>query len=221
VLTNADSRTIFREVIVIPNIDNNSLSAIVPSALGGGTIHTGGDSRCNGSITVSLECPSHVDIGRIRRKVRACIAVSTIGPSLTRIHNGTIRAVRDNDRDLVSFLVSSGNVIFLGTSLRIDQVESVKDGRRRGSNGPFTVSNKRPSKLIIITRLILVAVTRLVDVTGAFVNNGIHIIHGNCNLVVGLILSPTGVLRGAAIVIYQSIEGGRGSGCNGSWRKQS
>jgi hypothetical protein len=138
------------------------LGAIVPPALGCRGINNGSGGGSNGSITVSLEGPSHAGIVRIRGIVGASVTVSTVGPGLALVYNSAIRSSYEH-RHLVALFVGSGNIVGLGTSIS-DLGKRTKVGGAGRSNRSITVAYKSPSQVVIVAWLVLRAVASLVDI---------------------------------------------------------
>jgi hypothetical protein len=112
-LANTSPGDVTPSISLSPVVDGDGFRAIVPSAIG----DNGGSGGRDGTFTISLERPSQVGIIRVGSKVGTSIAKGFIGPSFAGIHNGTIRSARDKNRNCVAFLVNSGSIVCLGTSI--------------------------------------------------------------------------------------------------------
>jgi hypothetical protein len=124
----------------------------------------------NRAITVPLESPSHVGIVRLGGKVGTGIAVGTVWPSLALIDDGTVGFVGDKDRNLIPSLVGCADTVWLGTTISY-LIERAEVGRASGGDSSLAVTNKFPSHVIFVGRLVLVAPFRIVDVTAALIDN--------------------------------------------------
>jgi hypothetical protein len=117
---------------------------------------------------------------------------------------------RDKDGNLVSGFVGGGDTVRLGASIsNLGKRTKCRGGG--GRNGAFAVANEGPSKLVVIARLVLGAVTRLVNIAGALVDHGVGVINCDCNFITCFVSGGGVKCIGATIVVGQGTEG-RGSG---------
>lgn len=158
VLSNTSSSSISRQRSDGPIVDNDRLSAIVPSAFRIG-VHNGGCSGAHCSSTRPLEIPSHGSIVRFRREVRSGIAISTFRPSLAFINNDTFWGGRNDNRGKISFLVCGSRVIDRRASAT-NISKATKAGCLGWSNSSITMSNEGPSEFGTVSGFVLGAVFR-------------------------------------------------------------
>lgn len=112
-LVNTSPGDVTPSISLSPVVDGDGFRPIIPSAIG----DNGGSGGRDGTFTISLERPSQVGIIRVRSKVGTSIAKGFVGPRFAGVHNCRIMSARDKNRNCVAFLVNSGSIVCLGTSI--------------------------------------------------------------------------------------------------------
>jgi hypothetical protein len=126
-----------------------------------------------------------------------------------------VGSVVNNDSNVIACFVCGGSIIFLGAAIsNLGERAKGRGGGRR--NGAFAVANEGPSKLEVIARLVLRAVTRLVNIAGALVDHRVGVVNCDCNFITGFVCGGGIKGIGATIVVRQGTEGRGGGGSDGT-----